>query len=114
MLQFSTGKIKVGITSDCEKRLQYYFQEMSRHNAKITNYIVMAEFYDKKSALWVERNVCKFFNKLSITREWFRGRELLFERIRSFASTLCVVLKHRQKRLSLRLSVNQSISGVAI
>lgn len=112
LIRFSTGKIKIGVTGNLSQRLKYYHQEMVRHCATIETYQVLAKFDEKISALWLERNLCKFFNKTSITREWFCGEESLFSRIESYSYALCEILRRRKEKYLIKMLVIKEMNEV--
>lgn len=80
LIRFSNDRIKVGITSDLDKRFSYYKQEARRHDLRIDqneSYLILA---GKKAALEIESIICKEYKKISINkhREWFKGDYLMF------------------------------------
>lgn len=103
LISFSTGRIKVGITSDWRERSKYYRQEARRHGFGIVAYRPSSWFVSKKEALRIERNFCKLYKDICINnhREWFYGDYEKMERMVRMLDRLCEFANKRKIELSI-------------
>lgn len=72
---FDTGRVKVGVTNDPEKRFSYYAQEARRHDIGDVDFFAFGGHYTRPEVLWVERSVCVALSLHRVigNREWFVG-----------------------------------------
>lgn len=77
-----TGRIKVGITSNLQKRISYYRQEARRHDLGNVTFTCGRKQY-KGLARTVETELCRALKPWSVPRhrEWFVGDYEAFEKV---------------------------------
>jgi hypothetical protein len=77
-----TGRIKVGITGDIQKRMGYYRQEARRHDLGHVTFACGQKNY-KGLARTVETELCRALKQCAVPqhREWFAGDYEAFQAV---------------------------------
>lgn len=83
ILWLSNDRLKVGFTSNIDKRMTYYRQEARRHGIKYGYWWSCAGFRDRREAQFMERVVLIRFGGMQMhgTREWFRCDSKTYQEI---------------------------------
>lgn len=73
LVHFYDNRLKIGISSDARKRMNYYIQEIRRNFCRGMTWYACKPFKNKQQALIVETTICRWLKEFSISghREWF-------------------------------------------